>query len=211
MKQILIVGSGEDYNIDKVRAIGGNSNYIIASDGGYDTIIRAGLIPDIVIGDFDSISPDTKIADKIKIERHPAEKDLSDSELCLQYALSLKPEKIVMCAVTGSYIDHSLANILNIFRNSSSFTEVAIITSNSTICGYENGEHIIKGLTGRRVSIFFPEPVSGVELEGFKYSFGSKTPGVFEYSLSNVIEKDIAKIKLDTGKFILFIFDGGYE
>jgi thiamine pyrophosphokinase len=73
-----------------------------------------GLIPDVLIGDLDSTDtvgggppPDSKT----KILRHPRDKDETDLELALSYALERDPSSIVIVGALGGRIDHALSNI----------------------------------------------------------------------------------------------------
>lgn len=210
MRQILITGSGDDYDNEKITALAAQSEAVIASDGGYHILMQNGVTPDIVIGDFDSIRSGTVIPEGITIEKYPPEKDLSDSELAIRRALELQPDKIVLAAVTGRYLDHSLANILNLFRNKRPGVTLEIVTSNATIFAIYPGCCAITGKQGRRLSLFFFDAVQGLELSGFKYQFTAKNLAYTEYSLSNVITDDHAEIRAESGTMICFLFDGGY-
>ena len=59
---------------------------IVAADGGLDHARAAGLIPDVLVGDLDSVSPaglDWATAN-ISVQRHPADKSATDTELALR-------------------------------------------------------------------------------------------------------------------------------
>jgi len=64
-------------------------DYIIAVDGGANELRRRGIIPNVIIGDMDSISQSTLnyFKDKgVKVVTYPHEKDETDLELALVYA-----------------------------------------------------------------------------------------------------------------------------
>src|SRR3954454_12520964 len=62
--------------------------YVVAADGGFDHARAAGLVPDLLVGDLDSISPAglAWAVANIQVERHPADKACTDTELALALA-----------------------------------------------------------------------------------------------------------------------------
>ncbi|HOV15593.1 MAG TPA: thiamine diphosphokinase [Spirochaetota bacterium] len=206
MSIISIVGSGKDYNTEKIKEKLKDSYYIIACDGGLNLLHQLGISPDLILGDLDSV--DKNILELYKNTRtiiYPTEKDLTDSEIALQKAIEMKPKKIYMLNVTGDYFDHSLANIYNLVRDYNKDIEIEIVTSNSTIFLIKDFKEFIN-LSGRRVSLF---PLSKCEviLEGFKYNYNKKRLKFTDYSVSNVIEDNIATVSLKTGLILCILFD----
>ncbi len=112
MTRLVIVANG---NLDKtflseIRKV----DYIIGVDRGAYWLIVNGIIPDIAIGDFDSVSANEFqiIKQKIKqVEKYPKEKDFSDTELAVKHAISLHPKEVVIYGAIGSRFDHTMANV----------------------------------------------------------------------------------------------------
>lgn len=93
------------------------NDLIIAADGGYDTLKVNGIKPDILLGDFDSI---TEIPEHIKLIEHPVKKDDTDTFLAYKTAFSKGYKNFVILGGVGGRIDHTIANIqtlLNIAKN----------------------------------------------------------------------------------------------
>lgn len=84
---------------------------VIAADGGLDHARNAGLRPRLLVGDLDSISRRglAWARKHCSVEEHPADKDLTDTELALEAALSLIPERLIVLAGGGDRMDHLLA------------------------------------------------------------------------------------------------------
>ena len=211
MKTIIIAGSGEDYSKDKLKNYCNNAFFIIASDGGAKILLENEIKPDLIVGDFDSIDniEDHKY-NNIEKKIFPKEKDLTDSEIALKIATSKKPDIIYLFCMTGSYIDHSLANIYNLLRNYNENIEIKIITSNSEIFLIKK-EKKISNCKNKRFSLFPLENIYGLEITGSKYNFNSKNIKIRDYSVSNVFIDNEANIKLKKGTLICIIFDEGYE
>jgi len=84
---------------------------VIAADGGLDYALEAGLEPQVLVGDLDSISPAGLdwARRHIKIDEHPSDKDQTDTELALRHAVSLHPDRLILLAGGGDRLDHTLA------------------------------------------------------------------------------------------------------
>jgi thiamine pyrophosphokinase len=92
---------------------------VIAADSGLDAACAAGLRPDVLVGDLDSISA-AGLAwardEGVLIETHPADKDHTDTDLALQRAVGLGGRHITLLASdgaggTGHRLDHLLGTI----------------------------------------------------------------------------------------------------
>ena len=88
--------------------------YIIAADSGLDYALAAGLRPHLVVGDFDSVQPETlawATTEGIEIEHHSPDKDNTDTELALAAARSSGASDVVLLGGGGDRLDHSIAAI----------------------------------------------------------------------------------------------------
>lgn len=112
-RQALIVGSapvGEDhtYYLALIKA----ADLLIAADGGLALCLEAGRMPDVCVGDFDSVSPaDLQLARAAgsEIRVFPAEKDASDLDLAVEAARSRAAGTLRITAAFTGRIDHTLA------------------------------------------------------------------------------------------------------
>ncbi len=94
---------------------------LIGADGGTRHILALGRMPDLVVGDLDSIEPATLAqltAANVPIERHPVHKDQTDLELAIECAMRGGPDgappadEVVLVGATGGRLDQALANVL---------------------------------------------------------------------------------------------------
>src|SRR5918996_338460 len=84
----------------------------IAADSGLEHARALGLGVSEVVGDMDSVDPETLVAAEeagVGIERHPAAKDATDLDLALDAALARRPRRIVVVTGAGDRLDHTLA------------------------------------------------------------------------------------------------------
>lgn len=90
------------------------SDYIIGVDRGAYWLITNAVIPNIAIGDFDSVSSKelVEIKKRVKtIKKYPPEKDATDMELAVKHTLLRHPQEVVIYGAIGSRQDHTMANI----------------------------------------------------------------------------------------------------
>ena len=90
----VIIGNGDikDYQYIKSKSI--DNDFIICADGGYNHAEKMGIVPDVLIGDFDSANEILKkLRDRIE---YPKRKDFTDGELAVAYAVDNGYEDIVL-------------------------------------------------------------------------------------------------------------------
>lgn len=113
---VLIAGSPEPSSVDLVRELAADAHYIIAVDRGANMLKRAQVVPDLLVGDADTISSDALMW--IKDNRVPTklfspEKDYTDLDLSCQAAAAYGQDnnvqvELVVCCATGGKPDHAL-------------------------------------------------------------------------------------------------------
>jgi thiamine pyrophosphokinase len=108
---IVVITGAAALSADARRAARAGS-LIVAADGGLDVAFDAELRPDLLVGDLDSITANglAWAEDHIEIERHPADKDATDTELALRAAIQLAPRRITLLG-GGDRLDHTIAAI----------------------------------------------------------------------------------------------------
>jgi thiamine pyrophosphokinase len=186
-----------------------NPDYIICADGGANHVRRLGIIPSTIIGDLDSITTnDLEFYESHNIEilKYPPEKDDTDTQLAIQYAMSLPVKEIVLLGVLGDRIDHSLANIYLMENIINKGFKVSIINEKNIIY-LINKEIEIKGKKGDIVSLLpYTDRVKGITTMGMYYSLEdsdmikSKT-----YGISNIFNDEYIKISIKSGLLLVIL------
>ena len=95
------------------RALAARAGIVLAADGGARFLIGAGVRPDAVIGDFDSLGEaDTErlLAQGVELLRHPVRKDVTDGELAVDEALRRGAGELALAGATGA-LDHTLGHL----------------------------------------------------------------------------------------------------
>ena len=105
-KRCFIFAAGTFFGL---RETPGPGDAVIAADAGYRTCRQAGLVPDLLLGDFDSME---EPADFARIQRVPVEKDDTDTMLAIKTALAWGCGEVHLYGGTGGKrLDHTLANL----------------------------------------------------------------------------------------------------
>ena len=148
------------------------ADLIIAADGGAQHCHALGLLPKVLIGDLDSLSPTLRTESEkqnVRIIAYPTQKDQTDFELALLYAKETGAEKVTVLGGLGRRWDHSLANLL--LAAEPRFVDMRIIYLHGeqrlTIL---KGEQTIDAIQGERVSLLpLIADTQGVSTRGLEY------------------------------------------
>lgn len=200
MKTIIIC-SGQIRDYAFFDAIIKDSDYIICADGGSRHAFQMKIKPDIIIGDLDSIAKeyiDYYNSIDVKIIKFPSDKDKTDTQLCIEYAMHFSNE-IILIGATGNRIDHMLANISLLKMGIDRGKSIRIIDENNEIYLIDN-KLTIKGAKDELISLLpISERVEGVTIVGSHYELKKafmelgNPYGVSNYFLGNEINITIEK------------------
>ena len=178
----------------------------IAVDGGIRHLRESNLIPDILIGDLDSVSEQDLAWCKnlqIEIHQYPKEKDQTDFELALDYALKKNRDKIIVFGALGGRIDHTLANIGLLGNPDYADRDIRIFSNNEDIY-FLHSPTTIKGNIGDIISLIpWGGPVLGVTTIGLQYPLSDEDllPDRSR-GISNVMSSNEAIIQFKKGNLL---------
>ena len=192
------------------KLIGEKDVLFVAADGGALLLESIGFLPDVIIGDFDSLT-DLQCQHYKKLGaktiKYPVEKDETDGELALQYCRERGFNDIIIIGFAGGRLDQQLANIFLLeyaFRNGMR----AFIKEPGLEMGIIEKEKIFFQKIGAGLSLIpLDEKVSGITITGCKYLL--ETGNLLRYKtrgVSNIIEQEKAVITVGKG-LLLYILD----
>lgn len=109
----VLLAGGDAAATDDLRELTQKAVYVVAADSGLKHAKALGVRPDVIVGDFDSVTDDVLAAYRdIAQVRHPPEKDWLDLELALHHLQDKGLTHIVIVGGFGSRLDQSLAALL---------------------------------------------------------------------------------------------------
>ncbi len=207
-KQVIIALNGMlQGNLDDyIPIIKKEYSTIIAADGGVLLLEELGVTPDVLLGDFDSITED-KISyyqkNNVKIIKYPKEKDETDGELALKYCKKNNLDNIVIIGAQGGRLDQQLGNIFLI--EYAYYHDIkAVIKDPGLEMGLIIHKKIFNNCKGKYLSLIpLSKQVSGVSIKGCKYSLNDEL--LYRYKtrgISNLITKEMAEVSLNEGILI---------
>lgn len=194
-----IVGAGDFYgNITKC-----DGDMIIAADGGYDALTSRGYTPDLLIGDFDSIT--SALPEGIRTLRHPKEKDETDMFLAYSEGARLGYTEFVMLGATGGRLDHTYANLSLLLYAKEKGHNVTAMDGHGIILCLKDEAISLAGEPGATFSVF---AIGGeahcVSIKGAKYEAEDVdlTPA-FPLGVSNEFIDTDAQISVRDGALLV--------
>ena len=200
----VIIANGEMKNPEFYQDFVLPGDFIICADGGYAHVARLGLVPDVVLGDFDSMERERVICREILT--YPVEKDATDTEIAVDYALEEGFDEVILFGCLGSRMDHSLANLFLLKKIHASGAQGMVLNEHNRVY-YLEKELSVAANIGDTLSIVPLEgDLEGVVTEGLYYELHGE-PLHFGSSrgISNVLTRESAKISCSKGNALVII------
>jgi thiamine pyrophosphokinase len=151
---------------------------VIAADRGVRYALAVGLAVDIAVGDFDSITADELATVERSgglLERHPADKDMTDLELALAAALRFRPSRILVVGGAGGRLDHLFGELSLLAADTYAGVEVDALLGRARVHVVRR-ERLLAGRPGETISLFAMHgPARSVVTEGLSYPFRGET------------------------------------
>lgn len=201
MTGILLIG-GKAPEKRSVKSILNRSDYIVAADSGFDLAQVYGLVPDIVVGDMDSVSQ-TDAYRCFPDERkriYPEDKDETDTELGLDI---LREHNCGECIIIGGgegRLDHTLG-IIALFERDPypdlwlTGRESIMLIEKETVFDTYSGQHISLFPLGTEACAMSSSGLEW-ELDALRWSRG-------DFGLSNRAVSDRVRITVNTGRLLM--------
>jgi|TARA_B100001750_G_C15515056_1_gene606445 thiamine pyrophosphokinase len=176
MPSALIVTGGNLEMNSRVQSIIEKSDYIVAADAGVEHCLQHKIIPDLVVGDFDSIKSESmELVKQLNwnIETFPEEKDKTDGELALLKALEQKAHEIwIIGGILGEdRFDHGIGNLFLLTSEVLKDTTISMTDGQHEVYVVRSRQSIeIKGTSRDTLSMISIEPEThGITSWGLKY------------------------------------------
>ncbi len=156
-----------------LRSVAGRANLVVAADGGAIHALDAGVVPDLIVGDMDSLveAQVQEVEERgVLLERHPVRKDKMDGHLAVLAVKERGAREVdLLCAAGGRF--SALCAVPHILLASERIALRATVVADWGLAFVlEAGSRTVAGNPQDSVSVFpFTGPATGVTLEGFDY------------------------------------------
>lgn len=210
-KRIVIVSGGdldEEFTLSVLQ--GKERSYIIGVDKGMDFLYRNQIMPDYIVGDFDSVDAEVenyyKTETNVPIREFNPVKDASDTEIAIHLAMTLGCSEMIILGATGGRLDHLWANVQSLAAPFRAGINAYILDKQNKIRLI--GGHTVllkKEMYGKYFSLFpLAGEVFGLDITGAKYPLSNHLMTPYDsLCVSNEIEADEAVIDFVSGIVIL--------
>lgn len=221
---VLVAGGSvkADYLRDEIdsllkKAKPDDSIYVIGADAGVKALTEAKIPIDYALGDFDTYTEfDKNLVESGKMNGQILNpiKDDTDSEAAIRHIIGLeqayseKKAVVLMYGVTGSRLDHTMANICMLKQFADSGIMAEIRNENNHIRLLTESVRLSKNdIFGTYISLLpLSEKVEHISISGFKYSGAEITLELgSSLGISNELSEEIGEIFFPKGKYILLM------
>ncbi len=199
----IIAANGEIEEGESYGDLFAPDDLVIGVDGGAAVALRAGLEPEVVVGDMDSIPEQLRTeleARGCRFLQHPMRKNETDTELAVRYALQAGAEEVVFIGATGGRLDHTLANVFLLGMPELQGVRCKIIAGNTEVWLVRDGLEI-DGQPGDIVTLLpLGRDAIGLRTEGLEYALRDDTLRFgLARGVSNVMTASRVRISLRQG------------
>jgi thiamine pyrophosphokinase len=141
---------------------------VLAADGGANALARLGLRPDAVIGDLDSIDPETRAWIGEGNIIHRPDQDRTDFEKALDLAFD-RPDvdRLIVLGALGGRVDHTIGN-LGVLAREARGTRLKLISETETVLATDSALDL-EAQPGETWSFWTFDPGARVTLEGVRW------------------------------------------
>ena len=201
-RPLLVAGAPLNWT-PRLAAMAAAAAPLLAADGGADHLARLGLRPAAVIGDLDSISPETRawLGEESLIER--PDQDRTDLDKALEYAFeNLGVEDVTVIAALGGRVDHELGN-LGLLARLAMGEQLVFEGADHRVLAI-SGEATLAAHPGETWSFWTFDPTVRVTVDGVRWPIENATIDAGgRPSISNEAVDDLVRVRATGGAVVV--------
>ena len=201
--EILFVAGGRAPSPDWFTAAARNRK-IFCIDRGVELCRAQNILPEMLIGDFDSAENSAvawALEKNIPVERHPVDKDLTDTQLALKFASSAA----IITGAFGGRFDHAFSTI---FTCAHFHAKIFLADDREIIFYVKGSETVAVNFFSKPVALSLlpiSEICTGVTIDNVRWTLDNATlTKNFPAAVSNRVERN--EIKISVGAGILAVY-----
>jgi len=235
IQRLLIIANGDCDRSTLLRCQQESPDKIICVDGGLRHCLEASLLPDVLLGDFDSAAEPLLASvdpERTQLVDFPTEKDATDLELALQYAniefaipgdvntaavnaesavsvstaSSTTRLEVMLAGLSGGRTDHMLANWMLLANPEWRFCISVFDSRGVAYLVTPVNSRKVGVLPGATFSLLPLTSTRGVTIEGAKYPLSNDT--LYPHrsrGISNIADSDTLVVSVTEGSLLLYV------
>lgn len=200
--------NGVPDSLDLLQGAAGRADLVIAADGGAQHALEAGVVPDLVVGDMDSLGEARarQVEERgALLELHPVRKDKMDGHLTILAAHERGMDEVdLLCASGGlNSAIFAVPHILLIAEQLG--IRAQAVADWGQMFVLNAGSRTVTGEPGDSVSVFpFAGPAAGVTLKGFVYPLeNARMTAGDTLGFHNELSSRRATVSVETGALLV--------
>ena len=198
----IIIANGDFVYTDRIRKQVESADRIVCADGGADHLTDIDISPDLILGDLDSIHPDTLRRFKdVEIIKDTDEYS-TDTMKLIDHELSQRSDELLLLGATGGRIDHSLSN-LSLLARYSDLIKISILDEKSETLFIKRSV-TFNSIIHRKISLMILGSDSSVTSEGLKWELDGESQQFSPFGISNEVAYSPVTITVEGGGVFLF-------
>ena len=202
MSKRAFIYSAGDYSVEDIklykRIKTKEDDLIICADGGYDALVYTTIVPNVVIGDFDSLK--ANVPKDIEVVKYPTDKDKTDLEICIDYALQRGCDTIFLLGALGGRIDHTIGSLCAMKYILEHGASPMILNGKSRIYLVDSEVTLSRDYYDYVSLIPCTDTVSGITTTGLKYELNNaQLLKSNSLGISNEFYNNTATVKIEQG------------
>ena len=198
-----IFGAGSYYSLSRRPAPG---DTVIAADGGWRVCREEGIVPDLLLGDFDSLHT---VPDFAHIRRVPVEKDDTDMMLAIKEGLARGETEFHLYGGMGGRTDHTIANLQGLLYLAERGAQGWLYGDRERFTAIRNGEIDLPAREKGIVSVFcMGADAQGVTIEGGQYTVHDAVlTASFPLGVSNHFVGNPVRVAVTRGSLLIALIE----
>ena len=199
----LLVCNGEPPSRDLLRRMLTRADRLVAADGGANAVRTAGLVPDLILGDLDSVTAATRRAfARVPTIRIPSQ-DNTDLEKALDHCAAEGDTAMIIAGATGRRLDMTLAN-LSVCWHYMPDMDICFVGEDWYAVPITGARRFVAP-SGTTVSLVPFGPCSGVTLRGLRYPLVEGTFRTGDVAVSNVVRGRSFSVSVRHGRLLVLV------
>lgn len=177
-----------------------NKTQMIAADGAANRMIKSNFLPNLILGDLDSL---TEIDARLQIIKD-SDQDTNDFEKILIYLIKNNYKNVIILGLHGGILEHTLNNISVLVKYVKYFDSLVIFDKDRY--GFFIDSSLRIKLKKEEVISIIPNPICNVKTSGLYWELDNELLEIGKREgARNKCKSDIIEIILNEGSYFLFI------
>ena len=179
-----------------------NAQSIICCDGSADQLIKAGFIPEAIVGDLDSVTAEvaTKYSDRLFPDRDQETNDLTKA---VRWCIERDQKDLVILGATGKREDHTIGNI-SLLAEYAREADIMMVTDSGILRPYLKS-CVFPAIPGQQISVFSINPETEITSRGLVYPLLRKKLRNWWEATLNEAAGEIVELEFEGGAIIVFM------